>query len=53
VQRIGLGGTPGMQFDRRDLRHGNQPIGIVDREKRLAIRLALANRDGNALRPCF
>ena len=41
--RIGLGGAPGMQLDRRDLRHGDQPVQIVDREIGRRSDPALAN----------
>lgn len=44
MQRVRFGGTPSVQFDRRHLRHGDQAIGIVDRQERLAVGFARADR---------
>ena len=54
MQRISFGRAPGVQFDRRNLRHGDQPVGIVDREDTAGrrprpARIALGHRPW----PCF
>ena len=44
MQRIRLGRAPSVQLDRRDLRHGDQPIGIVDRKIGRPRNLSLTDR---------
>ena len=43
MQRIGLGGAPGVEFDRRHLRHGDQALQVVDGQVGRLVRLALAD----------
>ena len=50
MQRVGFRRAPGVQFDRRHLRHGDQPVDIVDREIRRARGLALADLPAAARR---